>query len=597
VTPHVCDASETELEDPKGLRAEIRKFLISTNERKNMSTKTMKQRIALVAVSALTAGLFSVVSAPVANAALDVGDIDFAAVNRNVTASVNTGACLISNTDVVNTSTAVFATGSDVNLVTTGIAAADVVYAAISGPAVWKRATVAAGTTLGATFNSNATTVSWTGAAGTDILVLTLTGTGTVTVSWGASATVAATDTLTITSVAACGNGALDITQSFSMVDDAVANNATTNIDDATSASAGSPLYVKSQLIDGYGQPLTSSSTVLATATNGALVRWGTPGTALIKGTAGSVATANAAQHVMLRVDPASAAAGGTTTVTISVGSTVVTTKNLTFFGETTSIDILATSSGTIGTGGAGTSTGYFVYQYKDAAGRVVPGLAATLVATTATSTITAIGTSQAPRAVAGAVVSDLVDAIDTAIGSTASGIAPFSCGPTSSSSTVTISHTSAVNATVVTKPVTLTCAGGVATYTVSTDKAAYKIGEIAVITITAKDSAGNAVSNVTNMGADGLVSVGGGTLTRASVTADTFTGGVRTYNAQMTTEGTFNTVVAVTGTTTKSATTGYSVSPSVTGTSNADVLKAIVSLIASINKQIAALQKALLKR
>ena len=35
-----------------------------------MSTKTMKQRIALVAVSALTAGLFSVVSAPVANAAL-----------------------------------------------------------------------------------------------------------------------------------------------------------------------------------------------------------------------------------------------------------------------------------------------------------------------------------------------------------------------------------------------------------------------------------------------------------------------------------------------------------------------------------------------
>jgi len=33
------------------------------------------------------------------------------------------------------------------------------------------------------------------------------------------------------------------------------------------------------------------------------------------------------------------------------------------------------------------------------------------------------------------------------------------------------------------------------------------------------------------------------------------------------------------------------------TGVSNADVLKAIVSLIASINKQIAALQKALLKK
>ncbi len=33
-----------------------------------MSTKTLRKRIALVAVSALTAGLFSVVSAPVANA-------------------------------------------------------------------------------------------------------------------------------------------------------------------------------------------------------------------------------------------------------------------------------------------------------------------------------------------------------------------------------------------------------------------------------------------------------------------------------------------------------------------------------------------------
>jgi hypothetical protein len=40
-----------------------------------------------------------------------------------------------------------------------------------------------------------------------------------------------------------------------------------------------------------------------------------------------------------------------------------------------------------------------------------------------------------------------------------------------------------------------------------------------------------------------------------------------------------------------------YKVSTGSAGVSNADVLKAIVSLIASINKQIAALQKALLKK
>jgi hypothetical protein len=43
--------------------------------------------------------------------------------------------------------------------------------------------------------------------------------------------------------------------------------------------------------------------------------------------------------------------------------------------------------------------------------------------------------------------------------------------------------------------------------------------------------------------------------------------------------------------------TVSYEVTNSGTAVSNADVLKAIVSLIASINKQIAALQKALLKK
>jgi hypothetical protein len=104
-------------------------------------------------------------------------------------------------------------------------------------------------------------------------------------------------------------------------------------------------------------------------------------------------------------------------------------------------------------------------------------------------------------------------------------------------------------------------------------------------------------VSDAAAMGAIDTVSVGGGLLTKAVAATDLFTEGVRTYNAQMTTAGTFNVVVSVSGTVTKTATTGYSIADSVTGVSNADVLKAIVSLIASINKQIAALQKALLAR
>jgi hypothetical protein len=50
-----------ELEDPQDLRARFRKFLILTNERKQMSTTTLRKRISLVAVTALTAGVLSVV--------------------------------------------------------------------------------------------------------------------------------------------------------------------------------------------------------------------------------------------------------------------------------------------------------------------------------------------------------------------------------------------------------------------------------------------------------------------------------------------------------------------------------------------------------
>jgi hypothetical protein len=61
-------------------------------------------------------------------------------------------------------------------------------------------------------------------------------------------------------------------------------------------------------------------------------------------------------------------------------------------------------------------------------------------------------------------------------------------------------------------------------------------------------------------------------------------------YNAVVS----FGTVNAESGT---NQSVGYEIIATGAGVSNADVLKAIVSLIASINKQIAALQKALLKR
>jgi len=92
-------------------------------------------------------------------------------------------------------------------------------------------------------------------------------------------------------------------------------------------------------------------------------------------------------------------------------------------------------------------------------------------------------------------------------------------------------------------------------------------------------------------------------TAVAAPTNADTFTAGVKTYKFIVgATEGSYQMVVNLPkyNTTTYSQSAlavSYKIASSSTAVSNADVLKAIVSLIASINKQIAALQKALLKK
>ena len=169
-----------------------------------------------------------------------------------------------------------------------------------------------------------------------------------------------------------------------------------------------------------------------------------------------------------------------------------------------------------------------------------------------------------------------------------------FTCGSTSATTTVTISHTNAISLAAITAPVTIACNGGLGTYTVSTDKASYAVGEIATITIDAKDTSGNAVSDNTVIAA-GSVSVGGGALTATIAGTEVFSGGKRTLQAQMTTAGKFNAVVTLAGDVTSTATTGYAVTDG--AVSNAEVLQSIVALIASINKQIRALQKLILRR
>ena len=313
------------------------------------------------------------------------------------------------------------------------------------------------------------------------ILTATSAGSATLVVSAdGASTTPTsvAANTISITIVASCTNSTFSVADSYIYVKgtDATAAVTATNVDAALSASAGSSLYINVTGNNAYGSSMTTG-TYSASATNGALVNWGNAATtAPSKGTV-SVATITPDGTDILRVNPASAVNTSTTVVTITHNGAPVATKTLTFYGEAASIEVVKTSVGKTSTSGAGTTTGFFLYQYKDSAGNVVPGSGAAIDPTTATTIVTTATSEKAPTASPAAVTGNLVDAIETGIGSVTYGAMSYACGSTAGSSTITIKHTSAISYNVITKTVPLSCFGGLDTYTVSLDKASYNIG------------------------------------------------------------------------------------------------------------------------
>jgi len=573
-----------------------------------MSTKTMKQRIALVAVSALTAGLFSVVSTPVAYAADIAAEGTVAEANLLVAGSVCNATSAAAGTpkalDGTNTDTSPFETTATGKVLTVplggvlNVTVGDTDIVTIEGPlAVTNLTTDGADINVQTIVNGK---VTITAPANDAIFTVNAIGIGTASMFVGTAAGTVSTlaNTITVNIVAACSSTSFSASKSSvsASTDGTLAAAATANVDAAVTAGAGDNIYV---LVDGdnaYDSNLLTG-TYMVSATNGALVSISqTAGTAPLKGS-GSVITdsTDADGSIMIRVSPASESAGGTTVLTVTHNAVAVTTKTLTFLGEATKITAVA-SSGTVGTTG-NNSTGLIVFTLTDAAGRSVPG-DISLDSLTASARTPAI--TEGKDATISAAVPTNVTAAAAAFPTpgTTSGVEGFDCTSAggTGSTTLTLKHTQAVTGASISTTVTAKCAGGVDTYTVSTDKASYAIGEIATITITAKDSTGAAVSDATTVGAADIVSFGGGTMVKAAAAADTFTGGVRTYKAQATTSGTFNAVVSITGGTTTSATASYKVA-SDGGVTNAQVLQSIVALIASINKQIQALQKLILKR
>jgi hypothetical protein len=365
----------------------------------------------------------------------------------------------------------------------------------------------------------------------------------------------------------------------------------------ANSASAVACISI--DLKDAYNVSLDSVGALVVTGTNGAGIKYtdsyatGTPLniTDVSNDTSGTITVARPA---------AFANKAFTTTVTITWNGAVVGTKTVKFQGEVAKIVVTSDLVGQAGASNAALGT----ISYEDSAGNVLlPSSGTAVVSTSLNSFVTAASVSA--WASAGGVDYPYSDYDVACAGTTGT-------GADAGSADLVWQHTNASGTVVKSAAVKVSCAGNPATYTASFDKAVYAPGDIATLTITFKDSKGNLANGYKNIqsttaGSEFAVTTPSNltivtAISTSSVKAST-AAGVKTYKYIVgTTEGSFQAVVSAPTVNAlllggANQTAAYKVAAASTGVTNADVLKAIVSLIASINKQIAALQKALLKK
>jgi hypothetical protein len=384
------------------------------------------------------------------------------------------------------------------------------------------------------------------------------------------------------------------------LVSDATVAATGTDVANANIIANGSAGYIAIDLYDPYGVSLTGVGALVITGTNGAGIYFngassaGTPVniTAVSNTTAGTITVGRPA---------ALANKGFSTTVSISWNGVVVATKSLTFQGEVASM-VVTPRRIAQNIGSSNTSTDVFRVTYADSAGNALIGLGTT--ATTAvSSTLTSI--------VTGASIGTQGTATDAAKGSItcAAGTSAYLGGGTA---TLQMQHVNSLSGTIVkSNEFPITCQGNAYSYTAGFDRAVYTPGSVATLTITFKDRDGDLANGYDTWAASNVATITGAPSATAVAIpvvgdkADSGTGlqGIKTYQFIVgSTEGDFQAVVSVPDVNTRNSsqtnqTVAYSVKSATTSVSNADVLKSIVALIASINKQIQALQKLILKR
>ena len=371
----------------------------------------------------------------------------------------------------------------------------------------------------------------------------------------------------------------------------AVAAGTDTDTAGANYQTNGDSAFVTFDLRDAYGVALVAGATV-ATATNGAWVNIVGSGSA--KGIGSTAVSASTPTDLSVVVSQPTANAPVSTTVTITYNGTTVCTKSIIITGEVASMKASSVLAGA--TGGANTAA--FKLRTYDSANNLVIPVAARFAAVSASlsTVVSAASISTAASALTG----DTADSYSTGT---------FTCGTTAGSKDINLAYQNVSGVIAVSSAITLRCAGNADTYTASFDKTSYVQGEIATLTVKFVDNLGNAANSYGTLGAASAVvtspmmTMVGTPPAGATNLADV--NGAATFKftvggSTAVTAGSYNALVdypTLTAANAKIQTVAYKVSTGDTGVTNAEVLKSIVALIASINKQIQALQKLILKR
>jgi hypothetical protein len=612
-----------------------------------MSTKTIKQRIAVVAVSALTAGLFSVVSAPASNAAfgahasgqLIIGTVAATDGVANSTAGAvvdsvgwvadtsATAATVVATPAGVATSggdakTGTVLSGAKLSIAANNISASKSVSIIVTGGTLGSLTTSSSAMTMAlngsqtiatlvssaaAEENSLGATFSISAAAGSTATIAAYTGTS-ITTTAPTNGTLLGSWTLTV--AAASVSGVLSVADSYVTQQACIAKGGTTvgvitAYNTSDKCQNGQVAIIFTKFFDALSSSVSGG--VLAAQATGGTVNVVAQASAATIAAADSYAATTAfdtitaaAQNYILVTQP-TANTAGSATVTISYNGAIVGTKVVSWVGDVATLTLDTTNSaGSFANNKDETSAGFranVLYAAKDAAGNVVTlGSQPSITDATGALVEASIGTTTNVLAAAVQTTARGYGYGTMVIPSNAAlfGAATYGLKVTNAAGTVIKSNVATVTVS----------NGSTASFTASWDKAVYAPGDIATISITAKDAngvvqgTGTALTGLTDnliTNSTGFVAVGG-----ACTSDSTVTNGVKTCKFSATnTEGAYSwSVDLTTSPTNQSAVVGtVNVKATSATVSNADVLKSIVALIASINKQIQALQKLILKR